>query len=307
MAEISYLSLVAFKTLINKGAEMTEEGKISSDNTDSADQDNAKFWNYLCGTNAAVYMGFGLDTKSGVSGFDAWYMDFYPYLRPYIDKTTLGSITCLEVGIGLGTVSRYLARNVDEFTALDVAPEPGIFLEKSLRTENVKLNAVNRSILEGTVSTPLGDRFDSAIAIGSLHHSGNLELALDNLISSVKPGGKILVMIYNEFSVYRFVHNPIRFLKHLMFSILKKSYTWSEKSKSVRAVNDSNDLGIPAPHTAYSGKQLFHSRLDSTWTVNTENISNLPFIGLRKNLLPFVRIGGGLDLYASGIKSADPI
>jgi len=286
---------------------MTEEGNNSSHSPESADLDNAKFWNYLCGTNAAVYMGFDLDTKSGVSEFDAWYMDFYPYLLPYIDKTTFGSTTCLEVGIGLGTVSRYLARNLEEFSALDVAPEPCEFLKKSLRTENVKLNAMNRSILEDTVSTPRGDRFDSAIAIGSLHHSGNLELALDNLIGSVKPGGKILVMIYNEFSVYRFVHNPIRFLKHLMFSILKKSYTWSEKSKSVRAVNDSNDLGIPAPHTAYSGKQLFHSRLDSTWTVNTENISNLPFIGLRKNLLPFVRIGGGLDLYASGIKSADPI
>ena len=310
MAEISYLSLVAFKTLINKGAEMTEEGKNSSDNTDSADQDNAKFWNYLCGTNAAVYMGFDLDTKTGVSGFDAWYMDFYPYLRPYIDKTTLGSITCLEVGIGLGTVSRYLARNVDEFTALDVAPEPGIFLEKSLRTENIKLNAVNRSILEGTVSTPLGDRFDSAIAIGSLHHSGNLELALDNLISSVKPGGKILIMIYNEFSLYRLFNNPRRFLSHLISSLLKKSYSWSEKDKSVRAVNDSNDQGVAAPHTAYSSKQLFYSRVDSTWTVNSENISDFALFGVRfhrKNLLPFVRIAGGLDLYASGVKSADPV
>jgi len=286
---------------------MTEGGNYSSENSDSVDEENAKFWNYLCGTNAAIYMGFDLNTKNGVSKYDAWYMGFYPYLRPYVDKAVVGSNTCLEVGIGLGTVSRYLARSTDEFYALDVAPEPCVFLEKSLETESINLKTMNRSILEGVVSTHLGNRFDVAIAIGSLHHSGDLALALDNLISSVKPGGKILVMIYNEFSIYRFVHNPLRFLKHFMLSILKKSYTWNENNKSVRAVNDSNDQGIPAPHTAYSSKQLFYSRLDSTWTVNTENISNLPLIGLRKTLLPFVKIGGGLDLYALGVKCADRV
>lgn len=286
---------------------MAEEDNHSFINSESADRDNAKFWNYLCGTNAAVYMGFDLDTKIGVSKYDDWYLNFYPYLLPYVDKAALGSKTCLEVGIGLGTLSRHLARRVGEFSALDVAPESCVFLEKSLGTENVNLNTLNRSILEGPVTTQLGDRFDVAIAIGSLHHTGDLALAIDNLVNSVRPGGKILVMIYNEFSVYRFIHNPIRFLKRYVLSNFKKSYTWSENSKSVRAVNDSNEQGAPAPHTAYSSKQLFYSRIDSTWTVDTQNISNLPLLGLRNTLLPFVRNGGGLDLYALGVKCADRV
>jgi 2-polyprenyl-3-methyl-5-hydroxy-6-metoxy-1,4-benzoquinol methylase len=286
---------------------MIEEKDESLDNSETADSENAKFWNYLCGTNAATYMGFELDTKNGLAEFDTWYMDFYPYLLPYIDSAIAEGHSCLEVGIGLGTVSRYLARNMQEFSALDVAPEPCIFLEKSLSMENVSLITMRRSILEGPVSTELDARYDVAIAIGSLHHSGNLTLALDNLVKSVKPGGKILVMVYNEFSLYRLIHNPIRFLNHLILSMLKKKYSWSEQDKAVRAVNDSNEHGVAAPHTAYSSKQLFHSRIDSTWTVNTENISDLPRLGLRNKLLPFVRNGGGLDLYALGVKCADRV
>lgn len=285
-----------------------EERDESLDNSGTVDSENAKFWNYLCGTNAATYMGFELDTKNGLSEFDAWYLDFYPYLLPYIDSAIEEGHSCLEVGIGLGTVSRYLARNMQEFSALDVAPEPCIFLEKSLSMENVNLTTMRRSILEGPVSTELDARFDVAIAIGSLHHSGNLTLALDNLVKSVKPGGKILVMIYNEFSLYRFIHNPIRFLNRLFLSTLKKKYSWSEQDKDIRAVNDSNEQGEAAPHTAYSSKQLFHSRLDSNWQVTTENISDFTLFGVpfkRKTFLPIMRIAGGLDLYALGVKCAD--
>jgi SAM-dependent methyltransferase len=288
---------------------LTEDNVQKSDDSDFADRENAKFWNYLCGTNAATYMGFDLATSDGVRDFDKWYMDFYPYLRPYIDWAIADSKSCLEVGLGLGTVSRYISRNIQEFTALDVAPEPCIFLEKSIDVNSAILNTVNKSILEGPISTRDGDRFDVAIAIGSLHHSGNLSVALSNLVSSVKPGGKILVMVYNEFSFYRFVNNPLRFMHRVFLTKSKKNYSWSEKDNSIRAVNDTNDIGEAAPHTAYSSKSIFESRLDSKWNVKSENISGFRLFGRlidRKKLLPIVRLSGGLDLYAMGIKSADP-
>ena len=288
---------------------MIESGDENIVRRESADKDNAEFWNYLCGTNAAIYMGFDLATEEGVLEFDNWYFHFYPYLKAYIDQTILDAQTSLEVGIGLGTVSRYLSRNVNELSALDVAPQPCIFLQKSLESENVNLNTINTSILDGTLFTQVGERFDSAIAIGSLHHTGNLNLALDNLIGSVEPGGKILVMVYNEFSFYRLLKNPLRFLLRLTESKFRKKYTWSEHDGPIRAVNDSNDEGVAAPHTAYSSKRLFTSRSDSKWNVNSENLSDfILFKKLisRRKLLYFVHIFGGLDLYATGIKLPDP-
>jgi SAM-dependent methyltransferase len=275
--------------------------------TINADSENAEFWNYLCGTNAAIFMGFDLDTKEGVAQFDSWYMDYYPYLQEYIDKASKNAQTCLEIGIGLGTVSRYLSRNINEIFALDVAPQPCIFLQESLSDEDVNLHTINKSILEGTVFNENEERFDCVIAIGSLHHSGNLKLALDNMIDSVKPGGKILVMVYNEFSFYRFLNNPIRFFRRLTESKFKRIYSWSEIDGTVREVNDSNDKGISSPHTAYSSKRMFTSRTDLKWSVTSENLSDFMLFNRhinRKKLLHLVKFFGGLDLYATGIKKS---
>ena len=110
--------------------------------TEDADAANAEFWNYLCGTNAATYMGFDLDTREGVSQFDTWYMGFYPYLQAYVDNAVHSAQSCLEVGIGLGTVSRYLSRNVHELSALDVAPQPCIFLKMMPQAGGVILGTI---------------------------------------------------------------------------------------------------------------------------------------------------------------------
>jgi SAM-dependent methyltransferase len=287
---------------------MTKYGDENKDRLESADQDNAEFWNYLCGTNAALYMGFDLATKEGVSEFDDWYFQFYPYLKAHLDQTLAGAQTCLEVGIGLGTVSRYLSRNVNELLALDVAPQPCVFLQKSLEGESVNLHTINTSILERTLSTHAGARFDCAIAIGSLHHTGNLNLALDNLINSVKPGGKILVMVYNEFSFYRLLKNPLRFLPRLAKSGFRQKYIWSEDDGAKRASNDINDQGMAAPHTAYSSKRLFTSRSDSKWIVTTENFSDFTLLKKhisRRKFLHFAKVFGGIDLYATGLKLLD--
>jgi 2-polyprenyl-3-methyl-5-hydroxy-6-metoxy-1,4-benzoquinol methylase len=282
---------------------------MSIEMSKNADSANAEFWNYLCGTNAAMYMGFDLDTREGVRQFDNWYMDSYPYLQAYIDDVINNAETCLEVGIGLGTVSRYLSRNVHELLALDVASEPCIFLQKSLEGENNNLQTINLSVLEGEFSTSTDSEFDCAIAIGSLHHSGNLELALDNLIGSVKPGGKILVMVYNEFSLYRLVKNPVRFFLRFLQSKFGQNYTWSENDETVRSVNDSNNQGSAAPHTSYSSRRLFTSRSDSKWKVNSENLSDFIIFEKyfeRRKFLHIVKNAGGLDLYATGIKGPKP-
>jgi len=108
--------------------------------------------------------------------------------------------------------------------------------------------------------------------------------------------------------LYRLVKNPLRFCRRLINSKFKQNYTWSESDGPVRGVNDSNDQGIPAPHTAYSSKRLFTARQDSTWKVNSENVSDFMLLKKhvgRKNLLRYVKNFGGLDLYATGIKGPD--
>jgi hypothetical protein len=89
---------------------------------------------------------------------------------------------------------------------------------------------------------------------------------------------------------------------------LRRRYSWNEADKSIRAMNDSNEIGEAAPHTAYSSRRLFKSQTNSQWKVKSENISNVMIFKKhvkRENLLPYVKIKGGLDLYALGIRSSE--
>ena len=73
------------------------------------DDQNASFWNEPCGTTAALNNGFDLNTKQGREDFDRWYWGFYPYLMPLVDEAINDAKSVLEIGIGSGSLSRYLS------------------------------------------------------------------------------------------------------------------------------------------------------------------------------------------------------
>lgn len=271
-----------------------------------SDNKNAEFWNYLCGTNAATYMGFDLETDKGLKDFDAWYMNFYPYLEEYLIWVKDGARTILEVGLGLGTVSRKLAKEVSNFVGVDVAEQPCIFLQRSLARDEIAVTTVKKSILEGPIFYKNNEKFDCAVAIGSLHHTNDLNRALDNVLASVKPGGRILVMVYNEFSAIRFIRNPQRFVKSFIQRISGTRNQWNELDPHARASNDANEVGQAAPYTIYCSKKTFSSRNDSTWEVSYENFSDFVIFGRlfkRDRFLRLARKIGGLDIYAKGTKN----
>ncbi|MCX6130801.1 MAG: hypothetical protein NTX25_17295, partial [Proteobacteria bacterium] len=76
---------------------------------DSIGSINAKFWNELCGTNLALRLGITDDSSRSLQIFDDWFFSFYPYLKPFLDRVLVGKQKILEVGLGYGSVSTYLA------------------------------------------------------------------------------------------------------------------------------------------------------------------------------------------------------
>jgi SAM-dependent methyltransferase len=101
------------------------------------DAENSEFWNYLCGTNAALGYGFDVTTSVGIEDFDSWYFKFYPYLRNYLEFALSGPESVLEIGLGLGTTSRYLASNVSKYTGLDIAPNVISFLREDFKNRKL--------------------------------------------------------------------------------------------------------------------------------------------------------------------------
>jgi SAM-dependent methyltransferase len=111
-----------------------------------------------------------------------------PMHRRYVEQLGIGpGARTLEVGCGNGTMSQWLARQVapdGTATAVD--------LDLSLIEADVpNLVVVRGDIVAGPVAPA---NFDLVTARAVLHHVADARIAVENLVSSVRPGGAILLI-----------------------------------------------------------------------------------------------------------------
>ena len=117
-------------------------------------------------------------------------------LAPYIP---VEAFTFLDAGCGSGqyTAGMLLEYPKSEATAVDISETSLRDAKQILRREGVQDRA---EIVCQSFSEPLGwdDRFDFAIANGSIHHSPNPTRSLVNIAASLKPGGVLGCMMYGS-------------------------------------------------------------------------------------------------------------
>ena len=268
------------------------------------DEQNRIFWNEICGTTFAETNNVELKDMSQIELFDKLYFEFYPYLFDELNWVLEGAENCIEVGLGAGTVSRYLASNCENYLGLDISDESCNFVRSTFDYLNLKGVTVNRSILN-TVHPDELKKYDSAVAIGSLHHTGDLKLALKNLESVVKPGGRILVMIYSYSQPKRILYNPIFFISNMINVLIKRQFCFEEKNSLIRKASDKNLKGDPAPITTYSSRELFSNRKEVYYTSSLKNSHKLGYKFLyipRSFVLKYLSPLVGTDIYARGVK-----
>ena len=139
------------------------------------DESNRRFWNDLCGSQLAKSLGIVDRGVESLDRFDRWYLDFYPYLDRHLALDRVRGRRVLEIGLGYGTVAQRLAERGALYVGLDIAPGPVKMVRHRLAQASLQGEAVQGSIL----SPPFEDQtFDDVIAIGSLHHTGDLQAAI---------------------------------------------------------------------------------------------------------------------------------
>ena len=267
------------------------------------DSQNSTYWSEPCGSNAAVSMNLNLGSAEDLVKFDVWYKGFYPYSFEYLDDMNLEGKDVLEIGVGMGTVSRYLASTCGSLTLLDIAPGALDFVISTI-PDSYSPQFFCQSVL--TFETQI--RFDSVIAIGSLHHTGDLKEAIRVAENLLKPGGTILVMVYYAFQPQRIFRRPIRTF-HEFFKTLKlyrnQQLTFIEQDEILRGLNDSNSAGVAAPHTEFSSRKLFANRLDFKYHTRLRNFRYVPLLSRflpRNFFLRSLSFLFGCDLYALGTR-----
>ena len=161
---------------------------------------NASFWNELCGTNFARALGVPDDSPASLKRFDDWYFAFYPYLFIHIPFEDMRAKDVLEVGLGYGTVSQRIAEVGARYHGLDIAAGPVWMANHRLQQAGLYGQVRQGSILKADFCN---SSFDFVVAIGCLHHTGDLQAAIDECHRILRPGGKLLCMVYNAYSYRR--------------------------------------------------------------------------------------------------------
>lgn len=267
----------------------------------SVDKKNSIFWSEPCGTNAADNLELNIKNENDLVKFDEWYKLFYPYLFKYLEGFDLQNMSVLEVGIGMGTVSRYLNERCKQLTLLDIAPGAISQVQSTLR------NPGNVSFLcESILEYETDNKFDLVIAIGSLHHTGDLTRALSKVENLVEKDGRVFVMVYYAFQPRRIIRHPFRSLHEYLLTrqIANDSkYAFEENDTALRAKADANREGEAAPYTAFSSRKLFYNRDKFLYEVKLENFHNIPIFTrlLSRNFfLKHFSKYFGCDIYAIG-------
>jgi SAM-dependent methyltransferase len=265
--------------------------------TADVSQRNAEFWDELCGTHMARRLGIRDPSPGELARFDAAYLDLYPYLLGYFPRELIAGRKVLEVGLGYGTLSEALARMGADYYGLDIAAGPVEMVRHRLaRLSGGRPEQVQQG---SALDLPFADAtFDLFASIGCLHHTGDLFGAVHEARRVLRPGGRLVLMVYNRRSLRRLLAAPVAAVRH--------RGRQAEADEAMRARYDATTDGAAAPHTDFVTASELRGMLSGLADVRVErrNIDHLliPFVAERsRSALMALRLDRlvGLDLYVT--------
>jgi SAM-dependent methyltransferase len=266
---------------------------------------NAAFWNELCGSTLARSLGITDRTPESLRKFDEAYMALYPYLSPYVTEQDLKGKRLLEIGLGYGTLGQIIARRGCQYHGLDIAQGPVEMMRYRLALLGQE---GGRRVQQGSaldIPYPEG-AFDYVYSIGCLHHTGDLPKAVSEVFRVLAPGGKAVVMLYNQGSFRKLAQLRARYV----WELLTRRGRPRSFGEAVRGRYDSNSAGNAAPHTDFVSRSDVRRRLFARFSSVRIDVQNFDGYALfrgrivipREKLLGNIARVLGTDLYIVATK-----
>ena len=260
-------------------------------------KENSVFWDELCGSHLAKNLGITDRSEKSLKIFDAWYFNFYPYLEKHIEFPKLEGKKVLEIGLGYGSVSQKLVESGAIYTGLDIAEGPVDMVNHRISQSYLTGRAVKGSIL-----SPNFDQgsFDTVIAIGCLHHTGDLELAISNSLDLLKENGQLVMMVYYAYSYRRWKTSFIRTSRYFIDELTGMRAVVGKVNAKERSRYDVNLDGQAAPHTDWISKKSMRTILGNCSPTQVEmHLENMDTGRISRKFLINTPISKlvGLDLY----------
>lgn len=131
------------------------------------------------------------------------------HLRPFLQRAAAAAAGAplLEIGCSMGMDLAELARLGAQVTGADLSPKSIEVARRHFELIGIpaELRIANAEQLDFDDST-----FQVVYSFGVLHHTPNMEKALDEVYRVLRPGGRAFLMLYSRYSLNNLVHVLLR-------------------------------------------------------------------------------------------------
>jgi SAM-dependent methyltransferase len=230
------------------------------------------------------YQGQDLEALSDLPNYHAWILDdFAPYLRG----------RSVEIGAGVGTIARKIARLVDSLEVIEPANNLHDALERTLAGSGV---TIHQGSVEDWLTTTQPGSWDSIVMVNVLEHIADDQKALDELRPMLRPGGHLLLFVPALPSLFSRMDAVLGHYRRYGLTELKAKTAKSGFTVQLAGYRDI--LGVPAwglvhrlmGRTTFDRQAVqFYDRFGVPATRRLERLGRAPF---GKNILLVARAEG---------------
>jgi len=226
----------------------------------SIKNESANFWNQNpCGGEWTDY-----------EGFMKWYINTEPYIIDLFKNIDFNHCKVLDVGCGQGVVINWLCQKNAHAYGLDMSLNSLIKAKKGA----VELNLTNcKNYLQADAERlPFRHNyFDFIISLGVLHHTPNIQAAIDEIYQLLCTNGKIIIMLYRKGTPKWIMTKLLRTFSHIIKRIKNKNRLTDAKKyeKTLQkgtAIFELFDVPIMNAYSNQEAKNLFSAFQDISIT-----------------------------------------
>lgn len=159
----------------------------------------------------------GLDTLDSVGAANKFNRWMYDTVTPYLN----GDI--LEVGSGIGNISKYFIEEDKDIVLSDIRENYRSHLSKTFKTTQV----IDLDIVKDDFDVhhkELIGRFDSIFALNVVEHIEDDRLALANCYKMLKPGGHLVILVPAYQSLYNNFDTALDHYRRYTLTSLKQIF-----------------------------------------------------------------------------------
>lgn len=181
-----------------------------------------------------------------------------PFMADVAEFNNFRGKNLLEIGCGLGTDLMQFARGGAQVTGIDLTPRSIELVKQRFALEGLPVDAR----VADAERLPFSDEsFDVVYSFGVLHHTPNTQRAIHEVHRVLKPGGKIIIMLYHKNSLHVLLGAPL-------FSLLGR---WKRREQSVIEdwirIYDGADNPLGKAYTQSDARKMFSQYRNLQFTI----------------------------------------